>query len=103
MKQSQIVVRIEPRLKKSFERQCAAMGLKPSEALRSLVLAFTRLELRHRILTGEEPLTRDLTVAEYLAMSEKDRVELWEKWYGEAETATQESGVSVKKIAATYR
>ncbi len=103
MKQGQIVVRIEPRLKKSFERQCAAMGLKPSEALRSLVLAFTRLELTHRILTGEEPLTRDLTVAKYLAMPEKDRVQIWEKWYGEAEAAIQGSEVSVKKIAVARR
>jgi hypothetical protein len=59
--------------------------------------------LRHRILTGEEPLTRDLTVASYMAMSEKDRVELWEKWYQEAEVHSEGSEVAVKKIAGSRR
>lgn len=103
MKQSQIVVRVEPKLKRTFERQCVALGLKPSEALRSLIVAFTRLELRHRILTGEEPLTRDLTVARYLALSERERVELWEKWYEEAEANAEASEVTVKKIAGSRR
>lgn len=103
MKQSQIVVRIEPRLKRTFERQCATLGLKPSEALRGLILAFTRLEFRHRILTGEEPLTRDLTVAGFFAMSEEDRSELWEKWHREAEVDARGSEIAVKKIAATRR
>lgn len=97
------MVRVQPKLKKAFERQCEDLGLKPSEALRSLMLAFTRLELRHRILTGEEPLTRDVTVARYMAMSERDRAELWEKWYQEAETYSEGSEVAVKKIAGSRR
>lgn len=97
------MVRVEPRLKKAFEKQCEVLGLKPSEALRSLMHAFTRLEMRHRILTGEEPLTRDLTVARYMAMSERDRVDLWEKWYREAEAYSEGSEVAVKKIAGSRR
>lgn len=97
------MVRVEPKLKKAFEKQCEALGLNPSEALRSLMLAFTRLELRHRILTGQEPLTRDLTVARYMAMSERDRVELWEKWYHEAERLSQVAEVAVKRIAGSRR
>jgi len=103
LKQSQVVVRVEPKLKKAFERQCEVLGLNPSEALRSLMAAFTRLELRHRILTGEEPLTRDLTVAEYMAMSERDRIELWEKWYREAEAYSKGAEVALKKIAGSRR
>jgi hypothetical protein len=101
--QSQVVVRVAPKLKKAFEKQCDAMGLKPSETLRSLMLAFTRLEMKHRILSGEEPLTRDLTVARYMAMSERDRMTLWEDWYREAETDTENSEVAVKKIASSRR
>ena len=96
-------MRVAPRLKKDFEKQCNALGLKPSETLRSLMLAFTRLEMRHRILTGEEPLTRDLTVAKYMAMSERDRMMLWENWYREAETNSKDSEVAVKKIAGSRR
>ncbi len=103
MSQGQVVVRVEPKLKKAFERQCKDLGLKPSHALRSLMLAFTRLELRHRILTGNEPLTRDVTVADYMAMSERDRVELWEKWYRQAEGHAERSEVIVKKIAGSRR
>lgn len=97
------MVRVEPKLKKAFERQCEVLGLNPSEALRSLMVAFIRLELRHRILTGEEPLTRDLTVAGYMALSERDRVELWEKWYREAEAYSEGAVVAVKKIAGSRR
>ena len=103
MKQSQVVVRIEPKLKKAFEKQCGMLGLNPSEALRNLMLAFTRLELRHRVLTGEEPLTRDLTVAEYMAMSEKDRVQLWEKWYRSSDALSKGVLVAVKRIAGSHR
>jgi hypothetical protein len=101
--QSQVVVRVAPKLKKAFEKQCDALGLKPSETLRSLMLAFTRLEMRHHILTGEEPLTRNLTVAKYMAMSERDRMMLWENWYQEAETDSKNSEVAVKKIAGSHR
>jgi len=83
--QSQVVVRVAPKLKRAFEKRRDVMGLNPSETLRSLMLAFTRLEMGHRILTGEEPLTRDLTVAGYMAMSERERRMLWENWYQEAE------------------
>ena len=103
MTQSQVVVRVAPKLKKAFEKQCDAMGLKPSDTLRSLMLAFTRLEMRHHILTVEEPLTRDLTVARYMAMSERDRIMLWENWYKEAEADSKIPEVTVKKIAATRR
>lgn len=88
------MVRVESKLKKAFDRQCDLLGLNSSEALRNLMLAFTRLELRHRILTGEEPLTRDLTVASYMAMSERDRIELWEKWYQDSEDFSQ--GVEIQ-------
>ncbi len=97
------MVRVAPKLKKAFENQCDAMGLKPSETLRNLMLAFTRLEMRHRILTGEEPLTRDLTVSRYMAMSERDRIMLWENWYQEAETTSKNSEIAVKKIAGSRR
>ncbi len=103
MAQNQVVVRVAPKLKKAFEKQCQAMGLKPSETLRSLMLAFTRLEMRHHILTGEEPLTRDLTVSRYMAMSERERVMLWENWYEEAEVYSKDSEVAVKKIAGSRR
>ncbi|HYB67112.1 MAG TPA: hypothetical protein VEC43_02195 [Candidatus Acidoferrales bacterium] len=103
MGQSQVVVRVAPKLKRAFEKQCEALGLKPSETLRSLMLAFTRLEMRHRILTGEEPLTRDLTVSTYMTMSEKDRTELWENWYREAEASSENPEVAVKKIAGSRR
>ena len=101
--QSQVVVRVAPKLKKAFEKECDALGLKPSETLRNLMLAFTRLEMRHHILTGEEPLTRNLTVAKYMAMSERDRMMLWENWYQEAETYSKNSEVAVKKIAGSHR
>jgi hypothetical protein len=38
-----------------------------------------------------------------MAMSEKDRVELWEKWYQEAEVHSEGSEVAVKKIAGSRR
>lgn len=97
------MVRVETKLKRAFERECIALGLKPSEALRSLMVAFTRLELTHPILTGDEPLTRDLTVSKYIGMAEKDRVELWERWYNEAEDYGKGVEVAVKKIASPHR
>jgi len=103
MKASQIVVRVEPRLKRTFEKQCEALGLKPSEALRDLILAFIRLEPKRELLTGEEPLTRDLTVADYLSMSEKERDELWKKWYREAEEESGGMEFRVKSIASPRR
>ena len=103
MKESQIVVRVESKLKNAFEKQCEALGIKPSEAIRDLILAFTRLELRHRLLTGEEPLTREFTVSKYLSMSEKERETLWDKWYEEAEKETENVELKVKKIAASSR
>jgi len=103
MKASQIVVRVEPRLKRTFEKQCEALGLKPSEAVRDLILAFIRLEPRRELLTGEEPLTRDLSVADYLSMSEREREELWEKWYKEAEEETGGVVFRAKSIAAPRR
>jgi len=103
MKESQIVVRVELKLKKAFEKRCEALGIKPSEAIRDLILAFTSLEQKHRFLIGEEPLTRDLTVAKYLSMSEKERESLWDKWYEEAEKETQSVELKVKKIAGAPR
>jgi len=103
MRESQIVVRVESALKKAFEKQCEALGVKPSEAIRDLILAFTRLEMRHRFLTGEEPLTRELTVARYLAMSEEERETIWRKWYEEAEKEAVNVELKVKKVADTPR
>ena len=97
------MVRVETKLKRAFEKECIALGLKPSEALRSLMVAFTRLELRHPILTGDEPLTRDLTVSEYIGMAEKGRAELWERWYNEAEDYSRGVEVAVRKIASPRR
>jgi hypothetical protein len=79
------------------------MGLKPSEALRDLMVAFARLELRHGILTGEEPLTRDLTVAGYMALADQGRAKVWEKWYREVRNYRDIADVAVKKIAHSDR
>jgi len=103
MKASQIVVRVEPRLKRMFQKQCEALGLKPSEAVRDLILAFIRLEPKRRLLTGEEPLTRDLTVSDYLSMSERERDELWERWYMEAGEEAASVKFRVKSVAASRR
>lgn len=103
MKTGQIVVRVEPRLKEMFEKQCEALGLKPSETVRDLMLAFVRLEPGRKLLTGEEPLTRDLTVADYFSMSEKERDDLWKKWYREAERETDYVEFKVSSSAASRR
>jgi hypothetical protein len=97
------VVRVETKLKRAFEKECVALGLKPSEALRSLMVAFIRLELRHHILTGDEPFARGLTVSEYMGMTEKGRAGLWERWYKEAEVYSRGADVAVKKIAGPHR
>lgn len=99
----QIIVRVEPRIKKEFEKQCEALGLNPSKALRSLMTAFTRLQLRNPILTGKQLLTRDLTAGGYIAMSESEQVALWEKWYRKAEDYSKDAVVAVKKIAGSNR